>query len=196
MLANEPVEVSSGNAVVEVKPQGVSKGLAVERALAGCAARTRAPTEFVLCIGDDRSDEEMFLTLSAAAASSAPHAPAHVFACTVGQKPSCAPVSGRAGVTAEAKAISPPPLVFSPPSPLPPHPSLIAPLLPRRLHTQTQYYLNDPSEVVDLLTSVLHASSSPTAAGGGGAGGGHPPHHGGPGAAGRGVSFAPAAKPA
>lgn len=44
--------------------------------------------DFILCIGDDRSDEDMFesiLTKSdSATSSSAPE----IFACTVGQKPS------------------------------------------------------------------------------------------------------------
>lgn len=41
--------------------------------------------DFVLCIGDDRSDEDMFESItSVACSSSAPE----VFACTVGQKPS------------------------------------------------------------------------------------------------------------
>lgn len=41
------------------------------------------PPDFILCIGDDRSDEDMFESISNAAPSSA-----EVFACTVGRKPS------------------------------------------------------------------------------------------------------------
>lgn len=44
--------------------------------------------DFVVCIGDDRSDEDMFESISNAVfTSSAPVIP-EIFACTVGQKPS------------------------------------------------------------------------------------------------------------
>lgn len=65
VLSNEPVEVVQGNSIVEVKPQGVSKGAVVDRLLVELAKRkdesgaTGSP-DFVLCIGDDRSDEDMF----------------------------------------------------------------------------------------------------------------------------------------
>lgn len=42
--------------------------------------------DFVLCIGDDRSDEDMFEVIMSARASLSPVA--DVFPCTVGQKPS------------------------------------------------------------------------------------------------------------
>lgn len=46
------------------------------------------PPEFVLCVGDDRSDEDMFESI-AHAMEGFPQIPlAEVFACTVGQKPS------------------------------------------------------------------------------------------------------------
>lgn len=44
--------------------------------------------EFVLCIGDDRSDEDMFESISNVASSSSLATAPEVFACTVGQKPS------------------------------------------------------------------------------------------------------------
>ncbi|KAK1352741.1 UDP-Glycosyltransferase / trehalose-phosphatase family protein [Heracleum sosnowskyi] len=59
VLANEPVTVKSGQNVVEVKPQGVSKGLVAKRILSTMQERGMIP-DFVLCIGDDRSDEDMF----------------------------------------------------------------------------------------------------------------------------------------
>lgn len=44
--------------------------------------------DFVMCIGDDRSDEDMFESiLSTVSSPSLPAAP-EIFACTVGQKPS------------------------------------------------------------------------------------------------------------
>ena len=106
VLSNMPAEVAQGAAIVEVKPQGASKGAAVEAILSPAAAaaassaaaaapaaagadgggagaggegaaggaeeqrRVRfaeaAPAaEFVLCVGDDRSDEDMFLAAEA-----------------------------------------------------------------------------------------------------------------------------------
>ncbi|KAK4796562.1 hypothetical protein SAY86_028888 [Trapa natans] len=86
VLANEPVAVKSGQFIVEVKPQGVSKGVIAERIFASMVQSGR-PVDFVLCIGDDRSDEDMFevvdnLTGNTLASSTS------IFACTVGQKPS------------------------------------------------------------------------------------------------------------
>ncbi|XP_043703836.1 alpha,alpha-trehalose-phosphate synthase [UDP-forming] 6-like [Telopea speciosissima] len=87
VLANEPVSVKSGQNMVEVKPQGVSKGLVAERLLSTMQDKGMVP-DFVLCIGDDRSDEDMFevITRNMAGSSLAPIA--QVFACTVGRKPS------------------------------------------------------------------------------------------------------------
>lgn len=46
------------------------------------------PPDFVMCIGDDRSDEDMFESiLSTVSSPSLPSAP-EIFACTVGRKPS------------------------------------------------------------------------------------------------------------
>ncbi|CBI26812.3 unnamed protein product, partial [Vitis vinifera] len=59
VLANEPVTVKSGQSLVEVKPQGVSKGIVAKRLLSTMQERGMLP-DFVLCIGDDRSDEDMF----------------------------------------------------------------------------------------------------------------------------------------
>ncbi|XP_030961204.1 probable alpha,alpha-trehalose-phosphate synthase [UDP-forming] 9 [Quercus lobata] len=87
VLANEPAVVNRGNLIVEVKPQGVSKGLAAEKVLSRMVHSGNAP-DFVMCIGDDRSDEDMFESiLSTVSSPSLPAAP-EIFACTVGQKPS------------------------------------------------------------------------------------------------------------
>lgn len=87
VLANEPVTVKSGQNIVEVKPQGVSKGLVAKRLLSTMQERGML-ADFVVCIGDDRSDEDMFeeITSSINGPSIAPSA--EVFACTVCQKPS------------------------------------------------------------------------------------------------------------
>ncbi|RWR97430.1 putative alpha,alpha-trehalose-phosphate synthase UDP-forming 7 [Cinnamomum micranthum f. kanehirae] len=85
VLANEPVAVKSGQHIVEVKPQGVSKGLVAEKILSSMTENGRR-ADFVLCIGDDRSDEDMFEGISAIARNTLSNSA--VFACTVGQKPS------------------------------------------------------------------------------------------------------------
>ncbi|OEL13200.1 putative alpha,alpha-trehalose-phosphate synthase [UDP-forming] 7 [Dichanthelium oligosanthes] len=87
VLANEPVAVKSGQFIVEVKPQGVTKGLVAEKILAMMKEKGRQ-ADFVLCIGDDRSDEDMFENIADVMKRNivAPKAP--LFACTVGQKPS------------------------------------------------------------------------------------------------------------
>ncbi|CAA7401363.1 unnamed protein product [Spirodela intermedia] len=89
VLANEPVSVKGGQHFVEVKPRGVSKGLVAERLLSTMRERSMVP-DLVLCIGDDRSDEDMFEVISTAAADSSLAPTAEVFACTVGRKPSMA----------------------------------------------------------------------------------------------------------
>ncbi|KAL3834940.1 hypothetical protein ACJIZ3_009676 [Penstemon smallii] len=87
VLANEPVSVKSGQHIVEVKPQGVNKGLVAERILTKMRQKEALP-DFVLCIGDDRSDEDMFEVIMTAKADGSLSPVAEVFACTVGQKPS------------------------------------------------------------------------------------------------------------
>jgi len=119
VLSNKPVEIVGTNGSVEIKPQGVSKGRAAERLLtslfaaaqaaaapAGAAAaaspaqgngepaprRSQAGSgpDFVLCVGDDRSDEDMFTSLETMRANPRLMS-SEVYACTVGQKPSRAP---------------------------------------------------------------------------------------------------------
>ncbi|GAA0140407.1 hypothetical protein LIER_01763 [Lithospermum erythrorhizon] len=89
VLANEPVVVKRGQHIVEVKPQGVSKGVVVEKLTETMQSKGKPP-DFVLCIGDDRSDEDMFESIASSVANHTLPASAKVFACTVGQKPSMA----------------------------------------------------------------------------------------------------------
>ncbi|GFR42321.1 hypothetical protein Agub_g3228 [Astrephomene gubernaculifera] len=116
VLSNKPVEIVGGQGYVEIKPQGVSKGRALERLLAASCADapvcvpspSSSPAhgglaqsvgsaadsglggpDFMLCIGDDRSDEDMYTSIENMKTS--PTMTAEVFACTVGQKPSRAP---------------------------------------------------------------------------------------------------------
>ncbi|CAK7356098.1 unnamed protein product [Dovyalis caffra] len=87
VLTNEPVTVKSGQHIVEVKPQGVNKGLVAERLLETMKQKGMLP-DFVLCIGDDRSDEDMFEVILSARSGPSLSPVAEVFACTVGRKPS------------------------------------------------------------------------------------------------------------
>ncbi|CAL0303835.1 unnamed protein product [Lupinus luteus] len=112
VLANEPVSAKSGQFIVEVKPQDVSKGLVAEKIFSSMAEKgTQA--DFVLCVGDDRSDEDMFEVISSAISRNILSSNASVFACTVGQKPS-----------------------------------------------KAKYYLDDTSEVVNMLQSLAEESDS------------------------------------
>ncbi|XP_071685823.1 probable alpha,alpha-trehalose-phosphate synthase [UDP-forming] 7 [Rutidosis leptorrhynchoides] len=87
VLANEPVAVKSGQYIVEVKPQEASKGLVAEKIFTSMAEKGRQ-ADFVLCIGDDRSDEDMFEIIGNAISKNMISVNTNVFACTVGQKPS------------------------------------------------------------------------------------------------------------
>ncbi|KAA8540842.1 hypothetical protein F0562_024805 [Nyssa sinensis] len=87
VLANDPVVVKKGQNIVEVKPQGVTKGLVTEKVLSTMIGNGKSP-DFVLCIGDDRSDEDMFENISSLGCSSSVPVNPEIFACTVGQKPS------------------------------------------------------------------------------------------------------------
>ncbi|KAI3498649.1 hypothetical protein L1887_34426 [Cichorium endivia] len=89
VLANEPVVVKSGQYIVEVKPQGVTKGLVAEKIFSTMFKNERR-ADFVLCVGDDRSDEDMFVMIGDAIKGGVilNLNNRSVFACTVGQKPS------------------------------------------------------------------------------------------------------------
>lgn len=67
--------------------QGISKGVVAEKIFTSMAERGRQ-ADFVLCVGDDRSDEHMFEIIGNAVSSGILSSNTSVFACTVGQKPS------------------------------------------------------------------------------------------------------------
>ncbi|KAL8158800.1 hypothetical protein V2J09_000337 [Rumex salicifolius] len=89
VLANEPVNVKRDQHTVEVKPQDVNKGKLVEKVMEEMRQKGKSPN-LLLCIGDDRSDEDMFESIASWVSN--PNLPgiSQVFACTVGQKPSMA----------------------------------------------------------------------------------------------------------
>lgn len=67
--------------------QGVTKGMVAEKIFTSMADQGRR-ADFVLCVGDDRSDEDMFEIIGSAISSGILSTNTCVFACTVGQKPS------------------------------------------------------------------------------------------------------------
>lgn len=69
--------------------QGVNKGLVVEKLISNMIVNVKTP-DFVLCIGDDRSDEDMFESIGRSVSDGSLPGTAEIFACTVGQKPSTA----------------------------------------------------------------------------------------------------------
>jgi trehalose 6-phosphate synthase/phosphatase len=75
-LAQVPVDILLGDMVVEVRPHGVHKGLAVQRVLDGAG-----PGVLLLAMGDDRTDEDLFAAL-----------PEGNLAVHVGPAPSAAPL--------------------------------------------------------------------------------------------------------
>lgn len=67
--------------------QGVSKGLVTEKVISTMVGRGEAP-DFILCIGDDRSDEDMYECIRKIVSSSVVPGVPEICVCTVGQKPS------------------------------------------------------------------------------------------------------------
>ncbi len=57
MTANTDLQVMEGNKVLEIKNSGINKGTAAARWLA------RYPADFILALGDDRTDEDTFRVL-------------------------------------------------------------------------------------------------------------------------------------
>ncbi|KAL8121206.1 hypothetical protein AgCh_018095 [Apium graveolens] len=66
--------------------QGVSKGLVTEKILTNMVSKGKPP-DFVVCIGDDNPDEDIFESILRIISSLSTPAP-KVFACTVERKPS------------------------------------------------------------------------------------------------------------
>lgn len=86
VLSNEPVAVRRGHQIVEVKPQGVDKGISVDKIIRTLVSKGDVP-DLLMCIGNDRSDEDMFESINKATSLSEPAIP-EVFACSVGPKAS------------------------------------------------------------------------------------------------------------
>lgn len=84
VLEHFQVEVITGTDYLEVRPEGVDKGVIVDRILSTIESTNGGYADFILCIGDDLSDEFMFQYLEDV--RSRPK----LFTVTVGKKPSAA----------------------------------------------------------------------------------------------------------
>lgn len=73
------VEVMTGKANLEVRPTFINKGEIVKRLVSSYGHEVGLPLEFVLCLGDDFTDEDMFRALNASTLPAE-----HVFTVTVG----------------------------------------------------------------------------------------------------------------
>ncbi|CAN0197313.1 unnamed protein product, partial [Phaeothamnion confervicola] len=67
VLTNLPLEILQGNRMVEVRHQAANKSAVAEQLLRRCAEphmlHDRGEVDFILCVGDDKSDEDMFQTV-------------------------------------------------------------------------------------------------------------------------------------
>ncbi|KAL8226271.1 hypothetical protein R6Q59_000186 [Mikania micrantha] len=90
VLASEPVAVKRGQYIVEVKPQGVNKGIVVDKIFANMNEKGKQ-ADFVLAIGgDDKSDEDMFVAIGDGITKGQITNDNSVFTCIVGEQPSAA----------------------------------------------------------------------------------------------------------
>ncbi|KAI9908867.1 hypothetical protein PsorP6_014744 [Peronosclerospora sorghi] len=84
VLEHFQVEVVTGTDYLEVRPEGVDKGVIVDRVMSTIESTSGQYADFILCVGDDLSDELMFQHLENV--RSRPN----MFTVTVGKKPSAA----------------------------------------------------------------------------------------------------------
>ncbi|RYE59117.1 MAG: bifunctional alpha,alpha-trehalose-phosphate synthase (UDP-forming)/trehalose-phosphatase [Sphingobacteriales bacterium] len=58
LTLQSPLDVLNGNKVIEVRNKGINKGIAAEKVI------QVAEYDFIICIGDDKTDEDMFKVLA------------------------------------------------------------------------------------------------------------------------------------
>lgn len=138
VLASEPAEVVTGPLCVEVKPAGISKGRAVDGLLK--RGQGGQPFDFVLCIGDDRSDGQMFNAVKSAPVGPLPGAAAPAAA--------AAALAGRPHLLGSAASSS------HPAEALP----QVYPCTVGQKPSRASYYLNDTQEVLDTLQRLTSAN--------------------------------------
>lgn len=84
VLEHFHVEVIAGTDYLEVRPEGVDKGVIVDRIMSTLESTTGKYVDFIMCVGDDSSDEFMFQYLEEMRARP------NLYTVTVGKKPSAA----------------------------------------------------------------------------------------------------------
>jgi len=77
MAQKLPIDVIHGKKVIEVRPSNINKGATVRKALS-----LHSECDFILCIGDDRTDEDMFNALDNTLEEDANR---RIYTCTVGR---------------------------------------------------------------------------------------------------------------
>ena len=85
---SEDCEIISGSSFIQVKPIGCDKGVILQK-VSCMVSEKKGPIDFVLCIGDSVSDEDMFNVIHDGVGLMVA-ADARKIACTVGLKPSMA----------------------------------------------------------------------------------------------------------
>eukprot|EP00002_Diphylleia_rotans_P019351 TRINITY_DN3747_c0_g1_i1.p1 TRINITY_DN3747_c0_g1~~TRINITY_DN3747_c0_g1_i1.p1 ORF type:complete len:678 (-),score=136.85 TRINITY_DN3747_c0_g1_i1:69-2102(-) len=85
ILANFDLQVQRGKDILEVKLKGINKGVSMERITQESLVEEQK-FDFILAMGDDRADEDMFSYLKAR--FTGPSEQTSVFSVTVGRKPS------------------------------------------------------------------------------------------------------------
>lgn len=122
------------NRILEVKPKGINKGVTTQRILRQLQKQGDSP-QFVLAVGDDRSDEEVFLALQETL-----HVPADALTPTLSSA-SRTPTAQTFAVrdTDEKKETSDTQLF-----------TICVGIKP----SNAKFYLNDPQDVVNVLTSL------------------------------------------
>jgi len=87
---NCKLDIVNGKGYVEIKPRNVNKGCFVSHILKSDFLESKLP-DFILTIGDDTSDEEMFKYLNSVQHHiSSVKESTKIFTCTIGRKPSSA----------------------------------------------------------------------------------------------------------
>mmetsp|Transcript_56123 Transcript_56123/g.142910 ORF Transcript_56123/g.142910 Transcript_56123/m.142910 type:complete len:1050 (-) Transcript_56123:81-3230(-) len=106
LMYGYPVEVVNGKGYVEVKRADVDKGVAVNRVLQELREQIGGQIDFVLCIGDDRSDEDMFDVVNELAKEANGENPVDIEDDNVSEVPCGSPKTARSSHTSNFGASS------------------------------------------------------------------------------------------
>ena len=88
-LKNENVKVTNGKGYVEVSTRGINKGVFISYILKDMVRNTNKIADFIVCVGDDKTDEKMFKYLKNKESEIRNYSRnAKLYSITVGKKPS------------------------------------------------------------------------------------------------------------